>query len=459
MGNLQGGRAAGVSIVENTRSAPRIPEANGERALTASTQTDYYRLRTEWLRYKSQLYDGLTGLPALAAVVEDVRRILESKGAVDVVYVDLGRSGGQETKLGWAAYDGAVREFAAVLASLRAQGELGAEDVVSLHTVRSDRFLIFMVAGEATSAARRDRLLAALRARIESAPATSILRTLPLTAGDARIQNDPIVRSERAIQQAVAEAMLAGLAEREGVETERREEIKHLITGSGVRAVFHPIVRLADGEIIGHEALTRPIGGVSFDSVEELFAFAESTDLLMEFERLCRRTAIETAARTPGLGLLFINASPAAVSDPEWAAGGMDEGLQHSGLSPRAVVGEITQRVAIVRHDEFQDALRTFKERGYRVAVDDMGAGNASLQSLASIQPDFLKFDTSLVHDIDKSSIQQSLLETLRQLADKIGARVIAEGIEREEELQTLKKLGIELGQGFLFHRDDGEQK
>jgi EAL domain-containing protein (putative c-di-GMP-specific phosphodiesterase class I) len=201
------------------------------------------------------------------------------------------------------------------------------------------------------------------------------------------------------------------------------------------------------------------MGGVSFDSVEELFAFAESTDLLMDFERLCRRTAIEAAARTPGLGLLFINASAQAVEDPEWAAGGMDEVLAHSGLSPRDVVVEITERVAIVRHDEFQDALRTFKERGYRVAVDDMGAGNASLQSLASIEPDFLKFDTSLVHDIDKSSIKQSLLETLRQLADKIKARVIAEGIEREEELQVLKKLGIELGQGFLFHRDDVELK
>ena len=115
----------------------------------------------------------------------------------------------------------------------------------------------------------------------------------------------------------------------------------------------------------------------------------------------------------------------------------MDEVLAHSGLSPRDVVVEITERVAIVRHDEFQDALRTFKERGYRVAVDDMGAGYASLQSLAGIEPDFLKFDTSLVHDIDKSSIKQSLLETLRQLADKIKARVIAEGIEREEELQV----------------------
>jgi EAL domain-containing protein (putative c-di-GMP-specific phosphodiesterase class I) len=84
-----------------------------------------------------------------------------------------------------------------------------------------------------------------------------------------------------------------------------------------------------------------------------------------------------------------------------------------------------------------------------------MGAGYASLQALASIEPEFLKFDVSLVRDIDRSSIKRSLLESLRQLADKIRARVIAEGIEREEEKETLLDLGIELGQGFYFHREE----
>ena len=76
-----------------------------------------------------------------------------------------------------------------------------------------------------------------------------------------------------------------------------------------------------------------------------------------------------------------------------------------------------------------------------------------SFQSLASIEPDFLKFDVSLVRDIDKSSIKRSLLESLHQLADKIKARVIAEGVERPEEREALLALGIELGQGWLFHK------
>jgi EAL domain-containing protein (putative c-di-GMP-specific phosphodiesterase class I) len=423
-----------------------------------TAQEDYYRLRTEWLRYKSQLYDALTGLPALPAVVEDVRRILEERGTVDVVYLDLGRSGGHETTLGWAAYDHAVRELASQLVSLRQTGEIGQGDPVCLHTVRSDRFLVFLGEGDTadagrSAAARRERIVSALRHRIEAGPETSPLRPLRIAAGHARIHLDPMVRAERAIQQAVSDAVLMSLVEREGAEEVRRDELSRLIFQGGVRTVFHPIVRLADRTVIGHEALTRPQGDVSFHSVEDLFAFAETTELLMEFERLCRRMAIRTAATVPDLGLLFLNASAGAVEDPDWSVA-MEDVLAESGLKPHNVVVEITERVAIVRHDEFQRSLRTFKERGYRVAVDDMGAGYASLQSLASIEPDFLKFDVSLVRDIDRSSIKRSLLGTLRDLGEKINARVIAEGVERPEEMRTLQELGIELGQGFHFHRD-----
>jgi len=423
----------------------------------STTDADYYRLRTEWLRFKSQLHDNLTGLPALPAVVDLVRRAVEARGAVDLVYIDLGRSGWHESKLGWSAYDEGVREFAGVLALLRSEGVIGPDDVACLHTVRSDRFLVFLAAGAEVkgsgSAQARDRLLRATRQRMAGAASSRLLRSLRLSAGHARIADDPMVRAERAIQQAVADAMLMTLNERETVEAARREDLHRLIDEGAVRSVFHPIVRLRDGQAVGHEALTRPTRATAFDSVEDLFAFAESTELLVEFERLCRNTAIRAASGL-GAGLLFLNASPSAVEDPEWGNGEVERRLRESGLGPGDIVVEITERVAVGRSEAFQAALRTFKQRGYRVAVDDMGAGYASLQTLAAIEPDFLKFDTSLVRDIDRSSIKRSLLESLRSLAEKIDARVIAEGVERPEERQTLIELGIELGQGFHFHRE-----
>jgi EAL domain-containing protein (putative c-di-GMP-specific phosphodiesterase class I) len=424
----------------------------------SASDADYYRLRTEWLRYKSQLYDNLTGLPALPAVVDLVRRAIESRGSVDLVYLDLGRSGWHEAKLGWAAYDDGVKEFAGVLASLRQTAEIGPEDIVCLHTVRSDRFLVFTQStGDGRNghgAGARERLMRAVRQRVGDPSASALLRSLRISAGYGRVTEEPMMRAERAIQQAVTEAMLMTLSERESAEAARRDDLHRLIVQQGVRTVFHPIVRMRDGEPVGHEALTRPTRPTSFDSVEDMFAFAEGTEYLVEFERLCRNTAIQSAARVPRRGLLFLNASPGAVQDPEWGSGEVERRLRAAGIPTDQVVVEITERVAVGRSESFQAALKSFKARGFRVAVDDMGAGYASLQTLAAIEPDFLKFDTSLVRDIDKSSIKRSLLDSLRILADKIRARVIAEGVERDEERQTLLDLGIELGQGFHFHRE-----
>jgi EAL domain-containing protein (putative c-di-GMP-specific phosphodiesterase class I) len=420
-------------------------------------------MRTEWLRFRSRLFDTLCGLPTFPAVAEDVRRLIERSGSMHVVYLDLGRSGWQETQLGWEVYDESIREFAQLLGGLRETQEIGKDDIYCVDTVRSDRFLVFLggVPGDSLAAAlrradeSRNALLSALRDGIAGAPPGSLLQAVRLTEGHAHVTPDPMVRMERAVQQAVSDAMLMSLVQRQTLKAVRLEELTRLIAEGRVRSVFHPIVRLRDGKVIGHEALMRPLGGVPFDSVEDLFAFAESTELLLEFETLCREQAIRAAAELEGAGLLFLNASARAVEDSRWSSDALDVMLAESGFMPQNVVVEITERVAIGRRDAFQKALETFKEHGYRVAVDDVGSGHASLQALAAIQPDFLKCDMSLVRGIDRSRIKQGLLESLGMLAGKMGARLIAEGVEREEEREALVKIGIELGQGYLFHGNE----
>lgn len=423
------------------------------------TDSEYYRLRTQWLRFKSHLFDSLTGLPALPAVMDGVRDLIEKQGAVDVVYIDLGRSGLHDKKRGWSRFDAGVRAFAEVLTSLRAAGDVGTEGIVCVHRVRSDRFLLFLAAPKAQSGshAAREQLLRAARRHLSTTPAGSLQRSLRLSSGSARVVENPLVRVERAIQHAVSEAMLAALAEREGSDAQRRDELHQLIVQGTIRTVFDPIVRLTDRHVIGHEALSRTTVATSFESMEHLFAFAETTEYLLEFERLCRSVAIRSAVPEPGKALLFLNTSPRAAEDPEWKDGTIDRLLREHGLSPDRVVIEITERTAVDRAGAFQAALKSFKKRGYRVAVDDMGAGHATLQSLVAVEPDFLKFDTSLVRDIDKSNIKRGLLLSLRTLAEKINARVIAEGVEREGELSTLRELGIELGQGYYLNDESDE--
>ena len=131
--------------------------------------------------------------------------------------------------------------------------------------------------------------------------------------------------------------------------------------------------------------------------------------------------------------------------------------LQRSGVqreleitNPERVVIEITERTAIKDYPKFRDRLKAFRERGFRFAVDDAGSGYAGLGSIANLEPDFIKLDISLINAIDTNFIKQNLVETMVKFANDHGAMVIAEGVERAEEFETVKELGVHLVQGFF---------
>jgi EAL domain-containing protein (putative c-di-GMP-specific phosphodiesterase class I) len=120
---------------------------------------------------------------------------------------------------------------------------------------------------------------------------------------------------------------------------------------------------------------------------------------------------------------------------------------------PGKVVLEITERTAIKDYPRFQEYLAAFRARGFRFAVDDAGSGYAGLGSIANLNPDYIKLDISLISNIDTNFLKQNLVETMVGFAETHGAQVIAEGVERREEFETVKELGVHLTQGFLFHK------
>jgi EAL domain-containing protein (putative c-di-GMP-specific phosphodiesterase class I) len=232
-------------------------------------------------------------------------------------------------------------------------------------------------------------------------------------------------------------------------EDRRAHDLDLLIRDGNIESLYQPIMDLRDLTVLGHEVFSRGPAGSPFEDAESLFALAERTGRLLEFERLCRNRALSTAGRHlhPG-GSLFLNTSAQALLDPDLAAETFAQHVGELGLDPRHVVLEITERVAVEERAACSVVLRNLKRRGFGVAIDDMGAGYSSLHSVVEMEPDFTKFDVSLVRHIDRSLIKRSLLETLVELSEKIGARVIAEGIEAESELATLRDLGVGLGQG-----------
>lgn len=420
----------------------------------AGGEHEYFQLRAEWLRFKSHVFDSNTDLPTLDAAMEDVRRLLEERSALGVVFFDLGGNGQFESLHGWQAFDEILRAVASGLDGLREQGLLGPRDVVAPLGVRSDKFVVFVAGGGDDHAGRdlgvvagrlRDALATVLRERLGARLGGS----LGLFSGHASLYRDPMLRAERAIHRALDQAMQVSFRARVREEDASARELGEIIEGERTTSYFQPILELASGAVLGHEVFTRGPRGSALEDPERLFGVAERVGRGAELERLARRRALALqACHLPPGAQLFLNTSAEALAEPALGSAALLRELQTAGFPATRLVLEIAERATVAGRRPRRELLRELKRSGIRIAIDDMGAGYASLQSLVELEPDYLKFDIALVRDIDRFLIKRSLLETLVELAQKIGAEVIAEGVEAENELTALRELGVRLGQG-----------
>ena len=207
---------------------------------------------------------------------------------------------------------------------------------------------------------------------------------------------------------------------------------------------FQPIVSGGRRSLFGYEALVR--SDAELGRPDQLLAAAERLARLADLGRAIRaRVAAEALDAPPG-ALLFVNLHARDLEDPEL----LDP---HSPLSrvARRVVLEITERTALVEVSDIGAKVERLRSLGYRLAVDDLGAGYAGLASFASIQPEVVKLDMSLVRGVNGNVLKQSVVRSMVRLAEELGILVISEGIESREERETLAALGCDLFQGYLF--------
>jgi len=260
---------------------------------------------------------------------------------------------------------------------------------------------------------------------------------------------------------AIKEAFLLNKAEPDAQYFGRREEVKHLLKSPNnyLRTAFQPILQIQTGEIFGFEALTRVLGAETFSNIVELLTFAENIGQLYPVETLCRRISIESSSRVlQQHEFLFLNINPQVLLDPEFASGQTRKLLLEQALHPSNVVLEITERSAIEDFDTFRQALAHYRNQGYLIALDDVGAGYSSLQSIAELHPDFLKVDRSLISSINTDPTKWALLEAFVTFSKRIGARIIAEGVETEDEMRAVVQLGVDYVQGYYLARPSFER-
>ncbi len=210
---------------------------------------------------------------------------------------------------------------------------------------------------------------------------------------------------------------------------------------------FQPIVNAGTGRLFAYEALLRTIEP-SLPEPGSVLSAAERLGRLPDLGRHVRALTAKAFAGAPKDALLFLNLHTEDLLDPDL----YDAGAPLMKIASRVVL-EITERSAIENVKDIQARVSVLRYHGFRLAIDDLGAGYAGLSSFVALEPEIVKLDISLVRNAHQSAIRQRLIESMAALCHEMRMRVVAEGVEVVEERDLVRRLGCDLVQGFLFAR------
>jgi EAL domain-containing protein (putative c-di-GMP-specific phosphodiesterase class I) len=225
-----------------------------------------------------------------------------------------------------------------------------------------------------------------------------------------------------------------------------------IMKNSFVDTYFQPIVNLADGYVIGYEALSRGPRGTSLYMPNALIAEAKSHSRMGELDHLLRKMALVNASKRGLRKLLFINIDPVALYDDNKSEN-IVRRCADFGIPSRHVVVEVSGRNEICSFEKFRKIIEEYKTEGFSVACDDINSHLTNVQTVSSIAPDFLKIDGSFVRGIDTNNDinKYNEVSSVIEIAKMVNAKVIAVGVETEGELSFLYRMGVHAVQGNLL--------
>lgn len=460
---LQFGYTKDIPVVFLTARTELAHMMEANRAGASAYITKPFRsdhlLRTisDVLRDANVYHDEVTGLPTLANVQVEVQRMLFDHGQLGLIYVSVGGIHSLEQLQGFEVVDEVYRVIGQGLE--QARGDLiREEDFVSISSL-GDAFLVVLSPSRRTGFVSEENLITVkqrlqenlldhLRAGLES----RLLAKVDLFVGSSRLTQSPKIRFKRALLDAVARATQSIELERDEIRARLREEFASVVAGELVTCVYQPIVSLTDFQAIGFELLSRGPAESELHRPDALFEIARDEGCVSELDRLCRRTASRASQSMPPHCLRFVNTEPVALFLHSQGDGFVQEFVEVTPPSLRGLtVIEITENSVIDDFESMRHVVRQLRAHGFRIAIDDAGAGYAGLQTMVEIEPDYIKLDMSLIRGVETSVVKQRLVRTLRDFCREAAITLIAEGIETAGQLKALRKLGVSHGQGFLF--------
>jgi EAL domain-containing protein (putative c-di-GMP-specific phosphodiesterase class I) len=402
--------------------------------------------------YRQLFRSAQEKVPTVSATLEVLRKPIQERGELVILYFNFDRYQKIEEIYGWEKLDDILETTTQAMRDFFRDGPFAASQLMVSFTNDDDFILLHVPEPENPGPSDEEitdltiRLHQFITTRVEEQHGESIAALFDTYVGRAHIYYDPKIRLERQIYRGIREAALSSNSVEQRELDRKSADLRETLRTGALYIDYHPIVVADTQEIFGYEALARGTMR-SMRRPEVMFEIAAQSDMIWELSRLCRNTAIRGMKDRLKKGqLLFINVDPHDFTDPSFTETDLDV------PDPGCVVLEITERTAIKDYPKFRGRLKDFRDRGYRFAVDDAGSGYAGLGSIANLEPDFIKLDISLINGIDANFIKQNLVETMVRFANDQGAKVIAEGVERAEEYESVKQLGVHLVQGFFLH-------
>jgi EAL domain-containing protein (putative c-di-GMP-specific phosphodiesterase class I) len=212
---------------------------------------------------------------------------------------------------------------------------------------------------------------------------------------------------------------------------------------------FQPIIDLDRQEVFAFEALARGVDGESAATVFSRVRTAEQ----YAFDQSCRTKAIRLAGRLGMNACLSLNFLPNAIYHPGACIGATLIAARQARFPVERIIFEITESEPVADVTHLAEVIRDYRRQGFRIAIDDFGAGYSGLSLLADLRPDFVKLDFGLIHAIDTDRVRHVLVDGITATCRALSIGVIAEGVETPDELKVLRSLGVRYVQGYLFAR------
>jgi EAL domain-containing protein (putative c-di-GMP-specific phosphodiesterase class I)/GGDEF domain-containing protein len=413
--------------------------------------------RRQYLRYRSVLHDRTTDLPAFPLLFDDLHALLEDRKQIGVLHLEIDHLTLVESLYGWQVLERVLSRVAAELVGTVGD-ELPAGSLLALSGVAGDRFIAFLPArpdGSEVEAAYLaevgDRLAARLETVFGGEAFVGLSPKLGFRIGQALLSPNPFYRFERRVYAALEEARSYTEQRQRRRDVAWSDELQMIIRKAAVDTLFQPVVDLRTGEILGYEAFSRGPKDSPLEMPRAMFAMSSRIGVSDDLDSMCRDAALRASVEVAEKGKIFLNVLPSNVGELQAKSSKVLALLRALSLDPDDLVLEFSERGADDDPDAFICTLERLKEHGFHVALDDVGTGYASQAILERLRPDYLKLDVSLVHNINEHLIKQDLLQSLLRIADRIGAAVIAEGVETEEEAAFLVQAGTQYGQGHLY--------